>query len=134
MQTEVKYVLRGTPPRMSEEGDMLARGTPSPFKGEVVLLIPAYRERFQLAKEIQYQPEMNAEGIVIEASKYDQAAKTNIQLADMVEKHVKSMAIVHIKSKKPFSSLKELEIHSEFQAVIIELAKVLMGGIPLGED
>lgn len=96
------------------------------FSGVIRLAVPKYKARLELVKDlgIKYTDDGKAD--------LGQSMDSAIKLFDMVEKHVKKVAIVHKKTKIEIKSLEDLEYHPEGQVIINELSGLLINGVPLG--
>jgi len=91
------------------------------FKGKIVIEVPTYKERLDIAKSI---------GMDDKTDDIDKGKK----VLETVEKHVKSIELQSEEHSLVITDMDDLGSYMEGTEIINQLGQLLMQGIPLGEN
>lgn len=121
---EIKYV----PQPIKEENDKGEETVrPNPFEGTVTVEVPKYRHRLALIKELNLK--FGSDGKV--DSSVDQIDMA-VKMADLAEKHAKSIDLTHKPTGEKVKTFEELEYSRDGAQMINEIAGIVVGGASLG--
>lgn len=103
-------------------------GQEAVWSGHIMLDVPAYKARLEMLRGVQFTQAGQGES---ESSKN---VDTAIKLAEIAEKQVKAVELVHVPSGAKFSSLDELGAYEEGMELIAEVGSIVVRGIKLGKS
>lgn len=93
------------------------------FTGTVVIEVPNYKERMELARDFDF-----------DEKDYQKAIDMNVKVIELVDKHLIRMSIKHKKTKKEFNSFEDLQYFSEGTELLKEFQSLIFNGPSLGND
>lgn len=103
----------------------------SGFKGHIMVEVPSYNEQVKLL--IDLNTEMSPDGKIEPSNPVEDLKKVEKQ-NDLIKSHIKSVDIVHSKSKKKFGSFDELTFYREGKLFLNDIVGIILNGPSLGND
>ena len=92
----------------------------SPFTGKVVLEVPYYKERLELAR-------------IVQGDGKESSVDVSMKALEVLEKHVQKVDVVSEKHDIVIDTFQDLGLYEEGGAMINDMIQILIKGIPLGE-
>lgn len=116
-----------------DEGNVTKEYEPE-FEGSAQVAMLPFEERMQKLKSIRTKVKVEGSQAVVEKNdSVDDYIDQAVNLYRVAAPQVVSMNLIHKKTKKVFTSLKQLEIYSAGKTVIAQIGNLVLDGATLGE-